>query len=71
MSTARTTYTATAPNGQTFTRKSARTITHAVLSQREDGTHGWISFNGSASLAAKSADAYAFLNPIIVPVTAS
>lgn len=65
----KTTFTATAPDGETFTRKSARSYSHAVLAlgaselvncdtetwQRDKGWGVW-SFNGRPELAAKAAE---------------
>lgn len=75
------TYTATAPNGQTFTRKSAKPFTHAVLVDNTtdlfpyDGsaTQGWgawgFTSGNPAALLAKARGSYS--TAIVVPVTAA
>lgn len=53
------TYVATAPDGTEFTRTSARTYTHAVISlsgkTEETATWGYIGFSGREDLAVKEA----------------
>lgn len=49
------TYTATADNGQTWTRTTKNTYTHAALVLEEDGTYSLAGFSGSADLALKAA----------------
>lgn len=49
------TYTATAPNGETFTRTTKHVYTHAALVLNADGTYTLAGFSSSADLALKSA----------------
>jgi hypothetical protein len=50
-----TTYTATADNGQQFTRTSKKVYTHAALVLEADGTYSLAGFASSADLALKAA----------------
>jgi hypothetical protein len=53
-----TTYTAVAPNGQTFSRTSKRAYTHAVLARADQNAQFFVwAWNGSALLAQKAASA--------------
>lgn len=49
------TYTATADNGQTWTRTTKNTYTHAALVLEQDGTYSLAGFSGSADLALNAA----------------
>lgn len=77
----KTTYVATAPDGSTHTRTSARTYTHAVLvfgqnwyAKEHNLPAGWgsISFNSREDLAVKEAAKWLgrYEQSIVVPVIA-
>jgi hypothetical protein len=55
--------------GQTFTRNSEHTYTHAAFNPNRKGNRSWVTFHGSENAAKKAAGRYGLVSPVVESIT--